>query len=241
MKRVLTLAAMLSVITLAPGCGKKDAPPAEPAAETAKPDEAAPVEAAKPDEAAPVDEAAKPDEAAPVDEAAKPDEAAPVDANAPEGFAKYANEEGLFSVMAPGTPKVDQTTAESVLGPVVYKNVMFPLSDGALMVAWGDMPIESADAETQKSMFDGGRDGMIKSVKGTLINEKDITLDGRPGREWTIEVPGPPQIGKIINHVRTYLDGKRNYIIQAMHVAGASATRSEFFLGSFTFTGPKAE
>ncbi|PKN59109.1 MAG: hypothetical protein CVU56_01945, partial [Deltaproteobacteria bacterium HGW-Deltaproteobacteria-14] len=189
--------------------------------------------------AAPV-EAAKPDEAAPV-EAAKPDEAAPVAAAAPEGFAKYDNEDGHFSVMAPGTPKIDQTTAESVLGPVVYKNVMFPLSDGALMVAWGDMPIESADAETQKSMFDGGRDGMIKSVKGTLVNEQDITLDGRPGREWTIEVPGPPEIGKIINHVRTYLDGKRNYIIQAMHVAGASASRSEYFLGSFTFTGPKAE
>ena len=212
----------------------KGAPPAEPAAPTAepvKPAEPAPTEPAKAAEPAPAEPA--PAEPAPAEPAADPN-AAPAD------FVEFKHEEGGFTLLAPGTPKLDTTTAESVLGPVTYQNAMFTMSDGALMIAWGDMPVDVVDAATQKSMFDGGRDGMLKSVKGTLLEEKEITLDGRPGREWTIEVAGPPEIGKIINHVRTYLDGKRNYILQGMRISTAPAVKAQTFLDSFKFLKPAA-
>lgn len=98
-------------------------------------------------------------------------------AAAPAGFERYENDQGGYQVMAPGTPKIGKTIAKSKLGPVVYRSAM---SNGALMAAWGDLPFSATDDAMRNSMFDGGRDGMLKSTHSTLLSEKKISLDGRP-------------------------------------------------------------
>jgi hypothetical protein len=57
----------------------------------------------------------------------------------------------------------------------------------------------------------GQQAGALKSSKGKLVEEKDITLDGVPGREFTIELPDKNRM-----RCRSYLAGKRVVTLQVV-------------------------
>ncbi len=52
------------------------------------------------------------------------------------------------------------------------------------------------------------REAMLRSVKGSLMEEKDITLDGHPGKEFHGSLPGESRL-----LVRVYAVGERIYIL----------------------------
>lgn len=251
--RVTSIASLLLALAISPACGKSEqapapaAPPvaADPGSADASPP-TPPEPAGGPAVAAP---SANDDEPAAIDAPPAPaanggdaepggdDEAA---AALPSGFTRYTHEQGRFAVDAPGEPEFSDTTSETALGTLTYTNAVFRVADGALMIAWGDLPIETDDDDDDvvDAMFDGGRDAMLKGVGGKLLSEEIVTLDGRPGRAWLIAIEGPPELGTIINHARSYLDGTRNYILQGMRLATGDPERAEHFVSSFRFTAP---
>ncbi len=50
------------------------------------------------------------------------------------------------------------------------------------MVMYADYPLSLEEPNIVKSALDGGRDEALKNVKGQLLEEKDITYQGHPGR-----------------------------------------------------------
>lgn len=259
--RAAPVASLLLALSLGSACGKSEPAPVAPVAPVAENEAATPApgdapaqtaeptadeEATEPAAADEVtgEEAGEPaaaDESDESGEEAGEPAAADEDDAMPAGFARYTHEEGRFSVDAPGEPQFTDTTSETALGTLTYTNATFRLPEGALMIAWGDLPIEiDEDDGTIDAMFDGGRDAMLKNINGKLLSEEVITLDGRPGRAWLIEIAGPPEIGLIVNHARSYLDGTRNYILQGMRLAKGDPAQAEHFVSSFRFTAPVA-
>lgn len=237
MNRFTTVSLVLSSLaTFASACGKGAPAPAEPApvakteAKPAEP-EAKPAEAAKP-EAKP----AEPAEAEPAE--VKPAEPAAADEPAVmKGWELFEDKDGTLTIKAPGKPQTAPQEADTALGRVTYINHMFSIPDGMLMVAWADLPLKTEDLtkEVEKNMFDGGRDGMMKAIKATLIKEDVVELDGFPGRAYLmeLEVPG---YGKAQNHVRTFLAGNRHYTLQGLGMGTDAKDTQVAFLDSFRIT-----
>ncbi len=239
MKRFAIVTLLLSSLATLPlGCSKGTPAPAEPAA-VAKTDEKAP-ETAKPEdkpaEAKPAEAEAKPAEA---EAEAKPAEAEakPEASGVTKGWELFEDKDGTLTINAPGKPQTVPQEADTLLGRVTYMNHMFSIPDGMLMVAWADLPLKTEDItkEVEKNMFDGGRDGMMKAIKATLIKEEVIELDGFPGRAYLMELEVPGH-GTAQNHVRTFLAGNRHYTLQGLGMGTGSKEAQVAFLDSFHIT-----
>jgi len=83
------------------------------------------------------------------------------------------------------------------------------------------------------------RDNQVRSLKGELISERDIAIDGHPGKELLVAI-GPP--GKPRNfryRVRTYYVQNRQYLISIIGTKKlVSSQRSEDYFGSFALIQP---
>jgi hypothetical protein len=82
----------------------------------------------------------------------------------------------------------------------------------------------------------GAQDHGIAAVKGTLIESRDITLQGRPGREFSATVENVGKPGTLLS--RIYVDGSTIY--EVIRVGGGELSfddpESRAFFDSFEFT-----
>jgi sialidase-1 len=110
----------------------------------------------------------------------------------------------------------------------------YETKDGAMGVAYGDLPISSAEpGDVIERRLDGGRDGMLRSSNAKLIREKKINLGRYPGREVTGEMQNPS--GEL--RARYAIIRTRFYLLM---VAGRSnfvqSKEAAAFLASFELT-----
>jgi hypothetical protein len=103
----------------------------------------------------------------------------------PAELQSFSSTEGGFSILLPGTPKYDATTVDSAVGPLVIHSYMVEDAGMAYGVIYTDYPDFVRDADPE-DILDGGRDGAVAKIKGTLVSEDRITLGGYPGRDITI-------------------------------------------------------
>lgn len=101
-------------------------------------------------------------------------------AQAPE-WIKYNSAEGRYAVSLPAEPKIstqESTTADGQKFLQYMATVQ--QSDLVYLVGYFD--------HVPGTVFypDKARDGMVGAVKGTLVNERNITLSGYPGREMRV-------------------------------------------------------
>ncbi|MBN2378456.1 hypothetical protein JXM67_01455 [candidate division WOR-3 bacterium] len=105
-----------------------------------------------------------------------------------EKWTQFTSKEGGFSVLMPTEPVKDkQTTPSGGVSVDLYSfKVNYPPVEYAVM--YNDMPFEDEiTPQVVKGVFDVGRDAVIMAFSGTLLADKDITLDGNPGREFRIK------------------------------------------------------
>ncbi|HSZ72288.1 MAG TPA: hypothetical protein VK750_06390 [Cytophagaceae bacterium] len=72
--------------------------------------------------------------------------------------------------------------------------------------------VSSANKEALEGFYRGGIDGAVKNVKGKLLTEKTITIDGYEGREATIDY----QEGLAVITMRMLLVENRMYLVQTI-------------------------
>ena len=109
---------------------------------------------------------------------------------APAVWQEFSSTEGNFAILMPGTPSYEKKNSTTVLGPIDMH--MFTLNikrDAAYLIMYSDYP-EIVTRAKPDDLLDGGRDGALANTKGRLISEQNMSLDGFPGREIVIEVPG---------------------------------------------------
>ncbi|HEY1378475.1 MAG TPA: hypothetical protein VGF55_16875 [Gemmataceae bacterium] len=147
---------------------------------------------------------------------------------------EYANAEGRFRVLFPGTPTRDTIPSPSKLKPgakpkVVSFTVETP--DAVYSVAYEDFDakerLPEQFVENQRAELSAGRGGK-------LVTEKDVTAGTHKGKEFVVEVPG-----RGTAYLRFFADGRRLYKVMAVGAGGKApdpAAVAKVF-DSFQITG----
>jgi hypothetical protein len=116
---------------------------------------------------------------------------------------------GRCSVLMPGTPVLQR---KGLLGLAVngeVHGVELKKPDAAFFLAYFDLPRKDGKRipMDERFLFAGAREGMISSSPDAIAEgEREVTLDGNPGREFTFTIKGK---GKMM--VRMYLTRTRLY------------------------------
>jgi hypothetical protein len=146
----------------------------------------------------------------------------------------FNSETGNFTVQVPPylefaetTHKVDSgNPGTGILSVHIYQS-------GSYAIHYFDLPAEPvADPNASQALLDGIRDLWLRDFKGTLIEERAISLGDHPGREAFVEMKGNNQPNKIKIHY--YLVQNRIYLIWAsIPKDGTFTAEMEAFLQSF--------
>ncbi len=128
-----------------------------------------------------------------------------------EGFKRYNSKPGRFSVLFPGQPRKESKKMDTAAGKLEFIMYRAGLKEIGFVVGYVDYPKEMFKKADIKKMLDSARDGAVKSVKGTLEDEKVLDFHGNPGREVEIKVPK-----KAITKARVFIIGNRLYQVMAV-------------------------
>jgi hypothetical protein len=150
----------------------------------------------------------------------------------PAEWRTFTSKNGHFAILMPGTPKSDVDSVETLIGTVDLHSFTVETSDFAYFVAYGDFPpafVQNADTD---AMLDGARDGALEDVRGTLVSERRISVQGFPGRELWIEATVSGQKG--LAQARMILVGNRFYqVLVAGPKERFAESQAERFLNTF--------
>ncbi len=142
----------------------------------------------------------------------------------------FESEDGRFSVSFPGTPEEQVESVTTAIGTIETQFFVVTQKDMAYSVNLADYPPEVIAAEDIQQMLDGARDGAVSNVNGELLEEKELVLNGHPGREFKVKVEDED----IVVRARIYLVNERLYVVQALSTERlASSEDIEKFLDSF--------
>lgn len=155
----------------------------------------------------------------------------------PKVAREFRSETGNFSVQTPYTLKETTQSIETQVGPIDIHIFSGEQGNEVVLVGYSDYPMEIIQASSAEQILDGSRDGAVENVKGELISETQITLDGYPGREVIIQASAENK-QEIIMHGRIFLVEQRLYQIMAVVPKGKeTAQHLDSFLQSFKLLG----
>ena len=98
---------------------------------------------------------------------------------------EFSSDAGGFTVLMPGTPTSTVEGVDTALGKIPQVHFTLETGTAAYLVNYADFPVSSDDPARVSRALDAGRDTMLAEQPGTkLLSEKEIVLDGHPGREW---------------------------------------------------------
>jgi hypothetical protein len=141
--------------------------------------------------------------------------------SAQDAWKEFTWKEGKCSVLLPGKPMAPKGQA---------KTLQVSGKEGVYILLYEDNPaMAKAEPATIKQVFDAARDGLVKTLKGKLLSDKEVKAGKYPGRELQIETP---MTGTY--RTRLYQVGPRYYqlILVAPKEAATSKDADKFF-GSF--------
>lgn len=155
----------------------------------------------------------------------------PPQSEAPPSSLRYTSPEGRYSVLLPAQPNLSSQQVSAPDGtPMTQYMVTAAGNMGMVMVAYFDY---AADVVFS---LDKARDGMVTSIKGTLLDEHSMSLGGAPGRQ--VKISARTEQGmEFIDRARFYDVKPRVYVLQCITPKSldgtAIAERCEQFFDSF--------
>jgi hypothetical protein len=155
----------------------------------------------------------------------------PPQAQADPSALRYTSPEGRYTVLLPAQPKISSQQVSAPDGtPMTQYMAMASGSIGMVMVAYFDYPGDVVFS------LDKARDGMVNSIKGTLLDEHAMSLGGAPGRQ--VRITARTEQGmEFIDRARFYDVKPRVYVLQCITPksldSAAIAEKCEQFFDSF--------
>lgn len=162
-----------------------------------------------------------------------------------DGWITFTAPDGSFTVRMPEEPTVDEQTVTTEAGDIQIGMYGVEQSNSMVMVSHNGFPqsivdlLAAGDETVIKSMLDGGRDGAVANVKGTFQSERDVTVNGFPGREFTFTIDGAnsPTGGPVLGTARVILTKDRLFQLIALEAQDkADAALVQNFFDSFQIT-----
>ncbi len=128
----------------------------------------------------------------------------------------FTSKDGRYSIQMPGTPT---SQSQQVKGLTMHVDKV-ELGDSAYAVSYIDA------AAGVKPDLDGAVKGSVNGAKGELIQSKEITIEGKPGREFSFKAADK------VGSSRIFADGNRLY--QILVVGSTTAIGSDNVQKFFT-------
>lgn len=105
----------------------------------------------------------------------------------PKAWKEFSSAEGRFSVLLPSVPTERVELHDSPVGKLEVHN--FTLRTFAEYgVMYVEYPPNIEEEGNVRAFLDNIRDGGVRRVKGTVLEEKDISLGGHPGRYMLVRI-----------------------------------------------------
>lgn len=143
------------------------------------------------------------------------------------------NAEEGFSVKMPGQPQVQRQKVTIPAGEVSTAAYSLQTPEGVIFsVSIADYPEKVVAARPAEAFLNEGRDGLTNQLKGTISNEQEVTVDGYPGKAYTVSSPN----GEV--KARNYLVGPRLYTMLVLYNPSIGAPGADDFLGSLALVNP---
>lgn len=152
----------------------------------------------------------------------------------PTDWSKYTSAEGRYSILFPAEPRLTTQESPNADGEKVLQYLAASSSpDATCLVGYFDIKSGATFS------FDRGRDGMVAAVKGTLVEERNISLGSSPGRE--LKIAAQPVAGgpNLLIVARYYQVGNRVYVIQFIALKSSENTMADIsgrYFDSFQVT-----
>lgn len=124
----------------------------------------------------------------------------------PPVWKEHSSAEGRFSLLFPGEVTVEDQVIEPAPGVQLKLRVHQAKTPVECSVMYFDYPMPLNDPEAARDVLDKGAKGGVAAVNSELLELKEITLDGHPGRYLKERMPG----GEIMR-VKMILVGQRLY------------------------------
>lgn len=158
----------------------------------------------------------------------------------PNNWKEFSSAEGRFSILFPGAPTEKAVTVNSEFGQ--RESHIFTLKTMAeYSVSYTDHPTDLESSDRAREGLKGALYHVVARHKGQILEEKEIDLDGHPGRRIKVQLAN----GQLYWHEEFFV-GNRNYqIIFITRDAGAPPAVLKFhnstaakFLDSFKLNLP---
>ncbi|WP_233583321.1 hypothetical protein [Corallococcus sp. CA053C] len=155
-------------------------------------------------------------------------------AAAPAGpeFKPYDAPEG-FGIGMPAEPQIARKQIPLGAGTVATASYSARANEVLYSVSIADYPEKLVASRPPEALLNEGRDGLAKEVQGTLKDEQDITLDGYPGKSYTVSSPVAGEI-----KARNFLVGPRLYTLLVLFNPNTGAPVADTFLTSLKLVNP---
>jgi hypothetical protein len=148
-------------------------------------------------------------------------------------FKPYEAAEG-FSIGMPAEPQVERKQVP--LGANTVNTAAFSsrTEDGTIYsISTADYPERLVASRPPEALLNEGKDGLVKQVQGTIKEEADVTLDGYPGKSYTVS---SPVVGEV--KARNFLVGPRLYTLLVIYNPNHPNTTADEFLTSLKLVNP---
>jgi hypothetical protein len=156
------------------------------------------------------------------------------------GWKEFSSEQGKFRILFPGTP-AEKTQAFPLPsgGTTEVRSFSYEQKQPPLLfqVDYYDLPSsEEPPGGAGEAWWDRRREAILSNLQGGLLEEKVLTLQGHPGREFRFEVP---RLDHLILVARVYVVHTRVYRVMVTgpreQVSAGDVLR---FLDSFRLSSP---
>lgn len=147
-------------------------------------------------------------------------------------FQKLSAPEG-FNVMFPGAPQPQRGKVSIPGGDV--QTVAWTISDpgGVLYsISIADYPEKVVASNPTTAFLNEGKTGLVKQLKGTVKAEEELTLQGYPGKSFTVS----SDQGEV--RARNFLVGPRLYTLIVLYNPSIGAPQADQFLTSLELVNP---
>ncbi len=147
---------------------------------------------------------------------------------APGTWMAFSSKDDRFEARFPVAPKKDTFQAPNPLGGTI-PNVMYMAEQGkqALGVNVMTLPEPTLSQFDVDGGLDGGRDGMINNIGGTIVSEQHIDFAGHPARAIEAKANNAGVAMRI--EARLFFVSPRMYQLIAVSEASAPSPAKQFF------------
>jgi hypothetical protein len=122
----------------------------------------------------------------------------------------YGSDEAGFQALLPGPPVAGMVTIATPEGPAQLVSQSVPREPYEFAVTYLDVP-DVERRPTPEAVYGAARDRLVRRLKGRVVADRAVTLDGIAGRELQVEIPESRVAGGGILWARSFLSQRRLY------------------------------